>query len=346
MKTKAIFAILILSLTACTAPQTAAPTSTPKATATATVVPSTPTATATEIPFAALTLEEQVAQYLAGRIQDASALNFEQRKTFSIAYNELKNEQRESKSVTHTDRNNNTTYLGSDGKFHPEKQTIDKYIPRVTDSEGYIHLFLNGVWIKIEDSQNIQYDNFENDFNWPDTEITDPAYLNEENKGLTGLTIPEVALKLKQDNPSSMIPIIISSKEIGEINIPGFGDAGTLFGYPVYENDGYSTTRVILTGNPALFGDGLLARSSGDINEVTRFWQDLEENTLYYMIFSTDQKAFFASSYPNSNGAEVTANYGGLAPSNLAADVLTTGGEKSGEIALIIARILVKKAGE
>lgn len=153
--------------------------------ATATIV-STPT----EIPISTLSIEEILERLISGEVtfEEINTLDFEQQKVFSIALDAEMDKQRGDVQVTHTDESGKKLYLGEDGKFHPEKQTIDSTLPKVTDKEGYIHVFYKGEWIKIKGSQNIQFNDFEN-FPWPKTELTDPQILDEKDKHI--LTTPE-----------------------------------------------------------------------------------------------------------------------------------------------------------
>lgn len=341
---KFLFVILILSLIACAAPQATAPTSTVEATVTVSITP-VPTATATEIPFAALTPEEQAAQYLAGKVQDVSELNLEQQKEFSIALAEQKNEIRGDNPVIYNGESG-TFYIDPiTGKFLPidngttaKEQTIKMYIPRIIDDEGYTQVFLDGTWIKIEGSQNIKFDG---DIKWPATEIVDSKWVTPENQDLLGLTIPEYMFKTNDGRQRSMVPIIILSKELGEINITGFGLTGTLTGYAINRNDPFSTRRIILTGSMGLFGDDLSARSTGELDELSSFWEKLQENTLYNLMYLTDQKTGFATTYPRSNGTEATTGYSGLESTNSTHQVITGQSESNkvvwiGGICLVI----------
>lgn len=341
---KFLFVILVLSLTACLSPSGDQPASQVTVTSEVTVtlpppvaLPA-PTATATEIPFTELPPEEQAAQYLAGKVQDVSGLSFEQSKEFSIAYNELKEAQRESKSVIYTDKNGNKFYLGADGKFHTEKQIVDKYIPSVTDSKGYIHVYDGKTWIRIEGSQNIQFDNFDN-FPWPKTELT--KVLDEKDKH--PLTMPEWTFR--NGKQKTMLPIIVLGKEIGEFNIVDWGDTGTITVYIPHKNDPYSVHKSTLIGNITLYADNITARSTGEIDELSTFWRTLEENTLYYAVVFTNLKEGIADTYPSTKGQEITTAYQGLAPTSQTTDIIT-GKIESDKTTLIQTHTLVKKLGD
>lgn len=273
--------------------------------------------------------------------EEIDKMSFDKRKKFSIALNEYRNELSGTHYVTRTDESGKKLYLGPDGKFHPEPRAVETRRAIVFDDEGFMHVFDNGEWIKIAGSQNIQFDDFEN-FPWPDTEIIDPQWVSERNKHLLGLTNPEFSFKSKDDGGSrSMMPIIILSKELGEMDIIGFGNTGTLNVYFLNENDRYSTNKASLIGNMPLFGDDLAARSSGKLIESSPFWQELEENSLYYLMIYDDQKAIIAKNYPDSGGAEITSPYSGFAPTDLTHKIIT-GQTSSKEMILIQGKMLIK----
>lgn len=314
----------------------------PAPTASHTPIPTaapTLTPTSTEVPLEALPVEELVQKYLAGEIDDVSVLHFEQQKAFSIALNEKRNEQSGPHFVTYVDKSGAKLYLGPDGKFHPKPQTVERRKPSVLDNEGYIHVFDNGEWVKIAGSPNIQYDGFEN-FPWPKTELT--KVLDEKDKH-PPLTMPEWLFK--NASQKSMLPIIILSKEIGEMDIVGLGDTGTVTAYVPHENDRYFVDMSIVIGNVTLYADGVTAGSAAGISEFTTFWKTLEENTVYYLIISTDQKASLVGAIPGSKGKEITAPYQGIAPTNQTTDIIT-GNIESNEITLIVTQALVKKLGD
>jgi hypothetical protein len=300
------------------------------------------TPTPTEVPLEALPVEEIVKKYLAGEIDDVNVLNFEQQKVFSIALNEKRNELDGSHTVTYVDKSGKKLYLGPDGKFHPEPQTVERRKPSVLDNEGYIHIFDEGEWKKIAGSQNIQYDDFEN-FPWPKTELTDPQILDENDQH--PLTTPEWLYKVADGNQMTMLPIIILSKEVGEMNIVGLNDTGTITAYVPHENDRYSVDMSIVIGNVTLYADGVTARSAVGIDEFTTFWKTLEENTVYYLIISTNQKDRIKVAIPGSNGQEITDPYQGIAPTNQTTDIVT-GNTESKDITLIVTQALVKKSGD
>lgn len=100
-----------------------------------------------------------------------------------------------------------------------------------------------------------------------------------------------------------------------------------------------------MIGNITLYADGVTARSKGEIGELSTFWQELEENTVYYVIIAIDQKAYIAESLPDTKGQEITAAYQGLAPTNLTIDIIS-GKIKSNDITLIKTQALVEKLGD
>lgn len=274
-------------------------------------------------------------------------MNFEQQKTFSIALNEKKNEQRGANPVIYTDKDGVKFYIDPlTGKFNPindgttaEQQTIKMYLPRVVDNEGYTHIYYEEEWVKIEGSNKIQFGNFDN-FPWPAGEKVDPKWVSDPS--YHDLTSPEYFHRVLGDKVN-MVPIFFLGKEIGEINIPGFGINGTLMGFIINENNPFSVTAVLITGAPTLYGDNLKAGSTGDLGEVSHFYQNLEINNLYYIMFK-DQKKKFADTYPKSNGKEATSNYEGLTPSSQAESVIA-GEMESQDLTMLIPEVLVE-AGE
>jgi hypothetical protein len=341
--------ILTLSLLGCqTLPADITP---PAPTASQTPVPTaapTLTPTPTEVPLEALPMEVIVQKYLAGEIDDVSVLNFEQQKTFSIALNEKKNEQRGANPVIYTDKDGVKFYIDPiTGKFNPindgataEQQTIKIYFPRVVDNEGYTHIYYEEEWVKIEGSNKIQFDNFES-FPWPVGKAIDPKWVN--NPDFLGLTIPEYSYKAGKGK-HTMVPVFFSNKEVGQINIPGFGETGTLMAYVVIEDDPYSVRPTLITGQPNLYADNMSAGNPGRIVKQSEFTQKLKTISLYYLMFEVDQKNEFATSYPKSKGKEVSTDYTGLAPSNQVYDIIT-GKIKSNDLTLIRAISVVEPGG-
>lgn len=338
-----IYTFILILFTAC-APQV---TVTSEVTVTLTPSPQIentqiiPTPTKTE-----LTIEDLAQQYFDGAIDNVDFLTFEQQKEFSIAYCDLKNTQRGENPVVWTDEAGKKFYIDPiTGDFLPmdngttaKEQTITMYLPRVVDAEGYTHIFYEGEWVKIEGSQNIQFDDFDT-FNWPDTEIVDPQWVT--NPDLLGLTIPEHTYKVVKDR-MTMAPIFFFNKNVGEIDIPGWDLSGALLGYVINENSPYSVLAVDITGAPSLYGDNLKADSSYTIKEGTNFIKKLEIGTLYYMMYETDQKNEFATTYPGSGGKEVTTDYQGFVPSHQSHGVLT-GKIESDNLTLIQVTSLVQE---
>ncbi len=293
-------------------------------------------------------IQKLVDEAMEGGSVDVSSLSFEQRKTFSIALDKEKDARRGSNPIIFTDRNGDKFYIDpvtldfkpvSDGTS-AEQRTIDNTLPRVVDNEGYTHVFYKGSWIRIEGSQNIMFGNFDN-FPWPAGEKVDPQWVTDPN--LQGLTNPEYLHKAygKQVN---MVPTFFLGKEIGEINIPGFGVAGTLMGFVINESDPFSVTTVLITGAPNLYGDNFKAANLGKIREISDFYKALKINRLYYVMYEVDQKAEFAQSYPKSDGKEPTTDYEGLAPSSQTHNVIT-GNQVNNKLPLLEAKVLVLEAG-
>jgi hypothetical protein len=289
-----------------------------------------------------------VEKYENGDREVVNKLNFEQRKAFSLALNEKRDEKRGSNPIIFTDRSGAKFYVDpvtldflpvGDGTT-AEQQTIDNTKQSVIDDEGYIHVYHNGEWIRIEGSNKIQFNNFDN-FPWPDTEIVDPKWVTDPN--LLGLTIPEYGFKINGDN-INMAPIFFLDKELGKTDIAGSNLKGTLLAYVITENDQFSVRAVMITGIPSLFGNNLKADVPGDITEYSDFYKAIRRGDLLYLMYEVDQEKDFAETYPGSKGKDATINYEGLAPSGQAHGIVT-GEIDSVSLALINAKMLVK-AGE
>jgi len=343
-----LFILLALLLPACgLAPAPATPTATiaPSKTPTLTVTPSpTATITPTNVPISSLPVDVLVQKFMDGDVENLSSLSVEQQMLFSQVYAEKLNQQRGARPVIW----NNESYIDPiTGKFldinngtSMQEQTIQMYLPAYENAEGYLMVQTpDGQWIQIEESKNVRYevtnDPFDPNINWPDTEKMDPQWIPEAYKDLADLPIPQYMLTQK-GVPFSMIPIVILDKELGEIKIGGFGQTGLLRGL-IIEKDAQGNpigARVILlTGGLGLIGTDLTAKSNGQLDEISQFWQKLEEESLYYLIYATDQKKMFDNGYPQLNG-EVTADYSGLVPSDQSHQVIT-GQKKSHNLILI-----------
>jgi hypothetical protein len=343
--------ILTLSLLGCQTPPAdmtpPAPTAshTPIPTATPTLTP-----TPTEVPLETLPVEELVQKYLAGEINDVSGLSFEQQKDFSIALNEHRKEQRGANPIIYTDRNGDKFYVDpvtldfaplGDGAT-AEQQTIDNRKPKVTDSEGFAHVYDNGEWVKIAGSDKIQFNNFDN-FPWPAGEVVDPKWVSEEHKHLLNLTVPEHIYKIYGEEVN-MVPFFFLGKEHGKTSIPNSSLRGTLLGYVITENNPFSVTSAMITGLPVLYADDLRADNPGNIVEHGNFYKEIVKGNLYYLMYKVDQTKAFASTYPSSNGQEATVNYNGLAPSGQTHGIVT--GEISSDDLPLINTLLLVEAGE
>ncbi|MBL1171304.1 MAG: hypothetical protein HND45_02550 [Chloroflexi bacterium] len=324
-----LFILLALLLPACgLAPATATSvpaTSTPEATTTATLPPATPTATVTptEVPISSLPVDEIVQKFMDGDVDDLSSLSMEQQMRFSQAYAEKLNQQRGARPVIY----NNESYIDPiTGKFldikngtSKQEQTIQMYLPAYENDQGYLMVQApDGQWIQIKGSKDVRYevtnDPFDPNIKWPDAEKIDPQWVTEENKQFLGLPIPQYLLAEKSSNPRAMIPIIILSKELGKMKIGDFGFGGSLRGLIIQKDsqgNPIGARVILLTGNIGLFGTNITARSSGELDEITSFWQTLEENTLYYLMYHTNQAKWFDASYPQLSG-EATEGYTGF----------------------------------
>jgi hypothetical protein len=327
-------------------------------TPTATLPPATPTATVTptEVPISSLPVDELVQKFMAGDVEDISSLSMEQRMRFSQAYVEALNQKRGANPVVYKNQSYVDPLTGkfldvNDGKSKQE-QTIQMYLPAYENAEGYLMVQTSeGEWIQINGSKNIRYeitnDPFDPDINWPDTEKVQGDWIADANKDLAGLPIPQYILARK-DHPTSMMPIVILGKELGEIRIGGFGLTGSLKGLIVEkDSQGHpiATRVVILSGGLALYGDGLAARSKGGLGELSTFWETLEENTLYYLMYETNQSQRFDDGYPQLNG-EATADYSGLIPSDKTHQALTGQLNNNDDLIWISGDLLMKTNDE
>lgn len=257
--------------------------------------------------------------------EEIDKMSFEKRKEFSIALNEYRNKLDGEHSVTYTDESGKILYLGPDGKFHSEPQTIETRIPSVFDDEGFLHVFYKGEWIKIEGSNNIQFDNDikNGNFKWPSGDKVDPQWVSEQHKDLLDLTVPEYLYNTYGED-AVMVPIFFLEKTLGEINIPGRGSIGSIMGLIINEKDPYSAITAIVSGGAFhLYKDNTRATSIPEITERSDLFKALETKTLYYLMLRSDQKAAFDETYPRSEGIEVTTNYSGLASSDLTNEIIT-----------------------
>ncbi|MBL1171305.1 MAG: hypothetical protein HND45_02555 [Chloroflexi bacterium] len=318
--------LLFLSITAGCQPAVEIPisTSTPEATTTAALPPATPTATVTptEVPISSLPVDEIVQKFMDGDVDNLSSLSMEQKMLFSQAYAEKLNQKRGARPVIY----NNESYIDPiTGKFldvkngtSKQEQTIQMYLPAYENDQGYLMVQTpDGQWIQIKGSKDVKYevtnDPFDPNIKWPDTEKVQAEWLAEPDKVLAGLTIPQAVLG-SIAYPASMMPIFILDKELGEIKIGGFGLDGTFRGLIIEKDtqgNPLAARVVLLTGVSTLYGDNLAARSGGSLKELSTLWRKLEENTLYYLIYMTDQEKSFNITYPQLSG-NVIINYSGL----------------------------------
>ncbi|MBL8091060.1 MAG: hypothetical protein JNJ43_12065 [Anaerolineales bacterium] len=315
---KALLIILVLSLIACS-PQV---TVTSEVTVTLTSLPTaTSIPTLTEVPLESLPVEELVQKYFAGEIDDLSFLTFEQQKSFSIVLNKQKNEQRGENPIVY----NNEAYI------HPETfdmvstedgstakdQTIQMYYPIVRDDEGYLHVFADDQWVKINNSRDVNFQIFDTleevkaEITMPTTEI-----LGADSGERAGLTVPEAVFVGLPGKPGVMMPIILLNKSIGQIYLSGGGKIPTQQ-VLIIENNLTARKIIITAPSLRLFQEGtdLDLRSSGFLQEHYPIFEAIEENAVYYFIFRKDQQQNFSNTYPALSGNEPTSNYDGLAES-------------------------------
>lgn len=273
-----------------------------------------------------------VEDYFNDNYEAINRLNFEGRKAFAIALDAEKDARRGENPIIYTgqvhklDSESNYIdpitgdYLPVDNGTTAKEQTIDNTKPIAFDDEGFAHVFYNGEWIKLEGSQNIQFDNFEN-FKWPNTEIVSPETLGENEKDLIGLTVPEAIFKKKDGFKRSMAPIFFLEEKVGQAIVFGVRLQPTIHGFILNQNDPYSAELAIVTKDTSFYGNDMIADYLGS-GFSSKFFENLKLNTLYYIMYETDQKASFARTYPGS-ADEVTENYSGLVPSSQTSKVIT-----------------------
>lgn len=273
-------------------------------------------------------------QYETGKFDSISRLNFSQRQEFSLALAEEKNKQRGVNPVIY----NGEAYIHpetfdmvsvNDGSSAKE-QTILMNYPAVRDNEGYLQIYVNGEWRKINNSKDVKFTVSNNpadidpNFHPPTTEK-----LGADQGELAGLTVPEAQLA-KTEQPAVMLPVVVLDlqDDPGEILIRGYGrKQGTLPGLIINtDNEGnpVSARITIISGVVRLFreGDNLNAGGGGGFNEKTALWMKLKGNTLYYLFADLDQAEAFDQRYVEGNG-EVTQGYTGIVPSNLSFEVVS-----------------------
>lgn len=279
-------------------------------------------------------IQALVGDYMSGKLKEISSMNFEQRKAFSIALAEEKNKQRGVNPVIY----NGEAYIHpetfdmvsvNDGSSAKE-QTILMNYPAVRDNEGYLQIYVNGEWRKINNSKDVKFTVSNNpadidpNFNPPTTEK-----LGADRGELAGLTVPEAALA-KTERPAVMMPIVVLDlqDDPGEIFIHGYGrKQGTL---PVVAvetdaNDNAVSARlVIVSGVGRLYKEGSSATAGGSsgFNAKTALWMELKGNTLFYLFAYDDQARNFEETYVQGSG-EVTKGYSGVVPSNLSFAVVS-----------------------
>jgi hypothetical protein len=313
---KFLFAILIFALTAClspsgdAAPQSVEPTHTPEATVTVTIPP-TPTASATEIPFAALPPEEQAALYLAGKVQDTSSLTPEQHAAFSAAYEEKKNEQAGINFVSFTYLNDEEYFLNPQ-TLQPEKMPANVsdefrkensftiYSEVKFDAQGNVMFQYNGEWRTVPNSAGFD---FAMEITDPhDTRIEFPKTPPIAEGEFAGLTPLQRGLIRKESGGNNTIrPVVPVKDALGEIIFKSgaaFRREST-FGIITFETDdtGKATiakfSLVIPSGGFLLSEKGgvEIIDSTSRVKDYGSFWMTLQENQIYYLSTANDPEA-------------------------------------------------------
>ncbi|MCZ2126334.1 MAG: hypothetical protein LC099_00995 [Anaerolineales bacterium] len=295
---------------------------------------------------------ELVQKFLAGEIGDISFLPFKQRKEFSTALVAERRAWRGDIVITY----NGEAYIHpetfkmmsvNDGSSAKERAMIIDY-PAVRDDEGYLHIFYGDEWVKIPNSKDVKFavtdDPHDPDINWPTTEK-----LGADRGELAGLTIMQVALA-KTEQPAVMLPIVVLDllETPGEIMIRGYGrKQGTLpaliiktdaSGNPV------SAELMISTGVGRLYKEGSNLQAGGEFDERSVLWRELNSNTLYYMIFYSDQAQGFDGRYIQGSG-EVTTGYSGFVPSSQSFKVVT-GEQQDKRMVWIDGRLMMEAGNE
>jgi hypothetical protein len=313
---KFIFALLIFALTAClspsgdAAPQSVEPTSALEATATATIPPA-PTATATEIPFAARPPEEQAALYLAGKVQDVSNLNSEEHAAFSAAYAEKKNEQTGINFVSFTYINDEEYFLNPK-TLQPEKipanvsdefrqENSFKIYSRVEfDAQGNVMFQYNGEWRTVPNSAGFDFSMEITDPNHPIVVSIDiPKITEGEFSGMTPLQ--RNLIQKGSGGPNTFKPGVTIKDGPGEIIFKSGAAFRRVPIFPLvtFETDG--TGKVVLakisqimpSGVFSLYeeGEGTVVTSTPTMEEYGTFWKTLEDNQIYYIAMADNPEA-------------------------------------------------------
>ncbi len=326
-------------------------TATPQATATATLLPSTPTVTftPTEIPIEVMTAEQLLEKYLASDGQiDTTALSNEQRTAFSEVLAEYKNEQRGANLAVY----NGEAYIDpdsykmrkiNDGRTEQE-QTIQMFLPVSQDAEGNLLVKLkNNERIAITDSKNTDWNMIVTDeddprINFPQTE----AAPNDVAVGRGGLPFVQWLLSLNDepdnDEDYAQIPIVFLDKNFGGVFLEGK--------YPrIFPNFRIATIETDTSGNPVVARISIVIWSSFNLFEegteiylfedtlgintedflqnpvnkqLIEFWEALEENQVYYVGLPLNQTDPFEHGiFANLNG------WKGLTPIDKSGQILT-----------------------
>jgi len=189
-------------------------------------------------------------------------------------------------------------------------------LPAYDDGNGNLIINFNGQAIPIEGSKDpingIITDPFDPRVVWPEnTGILEyNERMTEEDKEFLGLPIPQLILGVHH---SSMTPVVILGKALGEMKMGnGSRTDGLLYAYIIIRDSQgkpIAARPVEITGSMSLFDDNLWARSGG-MDELSDFWQKLEEDRLYYLLFANDQPKRFSESFPSLVGEATDGNPG------------------------------------
>lgn len=221
MKRIALCLLFVVMLTTCATPQTVEPTSTLEAPAvTATLPP------ATEIPFTALSPEEQVAKFLSGEITNISTLNLDQHAAFSLAYTEKLDANAPIVSF-----NNKEAYINpdslemlqyADGVSEADKK-FETFVAVKEDADGNLSFFDadSGEYVLIPGSKGMDWrmivdDQEDTGITWPTTK----KFINEFTNGRE-MTFPEIMLSQATPDAAAnkffFTPVVLLNKTTGNI---------------------------------------------------------------------------------------------------------------------------------
>lgn len=327
---KVLLLFLALGLTACLSPQTIELTSTPEATVTDTIPPA-PTATATEIPFAALPPEEQAALYLAGEVQDTSGLNAKQHAAFSAALAEKRNAEAGINFVSFTYLNDEEYFLNPK-TLQPEKMPANPsdefrqensftiYSEVKFDPQGNVMLQYNGEWRTVPNSAGFDFSMEITDPNDPRIELPkQPPITEGEYAGLT----PLERLLVEKTYRFTIRPGVPLKDALGEIIFKAGKAFKNMSTFPIvtFETDSQGkptlakVSLVIAAGGYGLSEEGAETEIRGRsfMKDYETFWTTLEDGQIYYLAIANDPQATidYASHMSDENIEGITLSQTG-----------------------------------